>query len=55
VEAGFVKVVGVDKHGILAAIERTLKDAGDLPGISPYGDGAAARRIVDIVGDEARD
>jgi UDP-N-acetylglucosamine 2-epimerase (non-hydrolysing) len=54
VEAGFVKVVGVEKHGILAAIDRTLKDARDLPKVSPYGDGAAARRIVEIVGDEAR-
>ncbi len=55
VEAGFVEVVGVEKHGILAAIERALKEVRDLPEISPYGDGAAARRIVEIVGDKALD
>lgn len=49
VEAGFAKVVGVDKNSILAAVENVLKEPRRLPEVSPYGDGSAAKRIVEIL------
>jgi len=49
VEAGFAKLVGVEKQGILKAIEQTLAKENKLPKTSPYGDGAAAKRIVQIL------
>jgi len=52
VENGFAKVVGVDKHGILDAIERTLEGKFDFPQFSPYGDGNAGSKIVGIVLEE---
>jgi UDP-N-acetylglucosamine 2-epimerase (non-hydrolysing) len=53
VEAGFAKVVGVEKKSILVAMEQTLKEKGKLPQSSPYGDGTAAKRIVEILAEEA--
>jgi len=53
VEAGFAKVIGVEKSSILAAMEQTLEQKGKLPKTSPYGDGTAAKRIVEIVAKEA--
>lgn len=52
VEAGFVKVVGVEKEGILVGVEEVLKGKGRLPVVSPYGDGTAAREIVKVVVEE---
>ncbi len=52
VEAGFVKVVGVEKEGILVAVEQVLKEKGRLPDVSPYGDGTAAQEIVRVVMEE---
>ena len=49
VEAGFARVVGVEKHSIVAMMERTLKERRELPKTSPYGDGAAAKKIVEIL------
>lgn len=49
VEAGFAKVVGVEKEGVLVAIENALKMRGKLPETSPYGDGKAAKKIVEIL------
>jgi len=49
VEAGFAKVVGVEKHTILANIEKTLNEKSRLPKTSPYGNGAAAKAIVNIL------
>ncbi len=49
VEAGFAKVVGVEKKGILAAMEDVLDKKEELPKVSPYGDGAAGKRIVNIL------
>ena len=49
VEAGFAKVVGTEKQDILEAIEETLKKQNDLPSNSPYGDGKAAEKIVEII------
>lgn len=53
VEAGFVKVVGVEKHRILVAMEQTLSRKRRLPKISPYGNGATAKKIVEIIMEEA--
>jgi UDP-N-acetylglucosamine 2-epimerase (non-hydrolysing) len=49
VKAGFVKVVGVEKHKILRAMKETLNHPKKLPLESPYGDGKAAQRIVEII------
>lgn len=53
VDAGFVRVVGVRKHDILAAVENALKRKRRLPKFSPYGNGAAATKIVEIIMEEA--
>jgi len=52
VEAGFAEVVGVNKREILSAMERTLKKPLKLPRRSPYGDGEAAEKIVNIIKEE---
>ena len=49
VEAGFAKVVGVDKRNILTAMEQALEQRTDLPKRSPYGDGSSAKEIVGIL------
>ncbi|NIR87386.1 UDP-N-acetylglucosamine 2-epimerase (non-hydrolyzing) [Candidatus Bathyarchaeota archaeon] len=53
VEAGFARVVGVEKKGIIAAMEKALHERGELPRSSPYGDGTAAKKIVKILMEEA--
>jgi len=49
VEAGFAKVVGIEKDNILVAITETLKKKVALPDKSPFGDGDAGERIAQIV------
>jgi len=49
VEAGFAKVVGVKKKKILEEIECTLNKREELPLFSPFGDGAAGKKIVEIL------
>ena len=49
VEAGFAKVVGTKKEAILAAIKMEVENPKDLPCTSPFGDGKAAERIVEII------
>jgi len=49
VKAGFAKVVGVEKHNILKTMEETASQKNRLPKESPYGDGTAAKKIVDIL------
>jgi UDP-N-acetylglucosamine 2-epimerase (non-hydrolysing) len=49
VEAGFAEVVGVRSRGLLSAIERTLARKRKMPTHSPYGDGKAAEKIVDVL------
>jgi UDP-N-acetylglucosamine 2-epimerase (non-hydrolysing) len=49
VENGFAKVVGTKKHEILAAIETALARRKELPHKSPFGDGNAAEKIVEII------
>jgi len=53
VEAGFARVVGVENNGILRAMEETLKRTSEMPRASPYGDGSAAKRIIEILMKEA--
>ena len=50
VETGFAKVVGTKKHEILAAIGTALMRRKELPDKSPFGDGDAAEKIVEIIG-----
>lgn len=50
VEAGLVSLVGTRRENIVAAAVRALaKPAHPSPPANPYGDGQAARRIVDIL------
>jgi len=49
VETGFAQVVGVKKRDILTLMEKTLHEKRALPKISPYGDGTAAKQIVEIL------
>jgi UDP-N-acetylglucosamine 2-epimerase (non-hydrolysing) len=48
VEAGFAKVVGTKKTEILVAIKTVLTTQKALPGKSPFGDGDAGEKIVEI-------
>jgi UDP-N-acetylglucosamine 2-epimerase (non-hydrolysing) len=52
VEAGFAKVVGLDKKMILASINETLEKEVSLPKVSPFGGGCAGKCIVDIIRNE---
>ena len=45
---GFAKVVGVNPVVVLAELEKLLSDKLQLPDHSPFGDGKASARIVDI-------
>jgi len=49
VEAGFVKIVGVNVNNILKALNDSLDKTMDLPLISPFGDGKASEKIVRII------
>jgi UDP-N-acetylglucosamine 2-epimerase (non-hydrolysing) len=49
VEAGFAKVVGTDAKNILAAMKETLEKDIKLPALSPFGDGTAAQKTVEII------
>jgi len=49
VEAGFAKVVGTDWKNVLAAMKEAVKNEVDLPYASPFGDGTAAQKTVDII------
>ncbi len=48
-EAGFAKVVGTDSKKILAAMQEALNEESDLPFVSPFSDGTAAQRTVEII------
>lgn len=49
VEAGFAKIVGTDKNNVLAAMHEALEKEQKLPCVSPFGDGTAAVKTVDII------
>ena len=48
VRAGFARVVGTSPPVVLAELERILEEPPRLPEESPFGDGRAAERIVDV-------
>lgn len=52
VEAGFAKVVGVEKEGILKALDEALRREVPLPEKSPFGDGASGERIANLIIEE---
>jgi UDP-N-acetylglucosamine 2-epimerase (non-hydrolysing) len=49
VEAGFAKVVGTDSKQILAEINEAIGEKEVLPYMSPFGDGKAAQRTVEVI------
>jgi UDP-N-acetylglucosamine 2-epimerase (non-hydrolysing) len=49
VNAGFAKVVGIQKQKILQAMKTALDHSKELPEESPYGDGNAAENIAKII------
>jgi len=49
VETGFAKVVGTDRNNILAAMKEAVEKDEKLPSVSPFGDGTAAVKTVDII------
>lgn len=49
VEAGFSKIIGVQKQDILSAMEQELGRKSLLPNLSPYGNGTASKKIVEIL------
>ncbi|MCW3996729.1 MAG: UDP-N-acetylglucosamine 2-epimerase (non-hydrolyzing) [Candidatus Bathyarchaeota archaeon] len=49
VEAGFALVVGTDSKAILDAMEEAAANQTTLPSVSPFGDGTAAQKTVDII------
>ncbi|MGB9713820.1 MAG: non-hydrolyzing UDP-N-acetylglucosamine 2-epimerase [Candidatus Bathyarchaeales archaeon] len=49
VKAGFAEVVGTEKEKILGAMKKTLENRRELPVNSPYGNGDAAEKIVEII------
>jgi UDP-N-acetylglucosamine 2-epimerase (non-hydrolysing) len=53
VKAGFAEVVGTERERILDAMEKTLESRKELPINSPYGNGDAAEKIVEIIKREA--
>ncbi len=49
VEAGFARVVGTEAKNIIAAMKEALEKDIKLPSLSPFGDGTAAQKIVEII------
>lgn len=47
--SGLVELVGTDAPRIAEAAKRRLNEAAGMASVSPYGDGQAARRIVDAL------
>jgi UDP-N-acetylglucosamine 2-epimerase (non-hydrolysing) len=49
VETGFAKVVGTNKKNILISLNEAVEKETNLPHSSPFGDGKAAQKTVDIL------
>ncbi|MEM4176474.1 MAG: UDP-N-acetylglucosamine 2-epimerase (non-hydrolyzing) [Nitrososphaeria archaeon] len=49
VQAGFAKVVGISPKAVLSELENLLNNRVNLPTSSPFGDGKASERIIDII------
>jgi UDP-N-acetylglucosamine 2-epimerase (non-hydrolysing) len=52
VEAGFATVVGTDSKRILSAMDEALTTETQLPESSPFGDGSAGQKTVEIIKEE---
>ncbi len=49
VDAGFAKLVGTDRNSILAAMHEAFEEKEKLPPVSPFGDGTAAMKTVEVI------
>ncbi|MEM4488761.1 MAG: UDP-N-acetylglucosamine 2-epimerase, partial [Desulfurococcaceae archaeon] len=49
VSAGFARVVGLNPNVVLAELERLVSATPQLPDRSPFGDGRAAERIMNVI------
>jgi len=49
VESGFAKIVGTDKNTILTELKGAMDKEEVLPSVSPFGDGTAAQKTVEII------
>ncbi|ABU81805.1 UDP-N-acetylglucosamine 2-epimerase [Ignicoccus hospitalis KIN4/I] len=49
IKSGFAYVVGTNPVVVLATLERALNEGAPLPEASPFGDGKAGKRIVDVL------
>ncbi len=49
VDAGFATVVGTDQAKILTALNETVGEDFELPYVSPFGDGRAAQKTVEVI------
>jgi UDP-N-acetylglucosamine 2-epimerase (non-hydrolysing) len=49
VEAGFAKVVGTNSKNILAAMSEAVERDEKVPSVSPFGDGTAAAKTVEVI------
>jgi UDP-N-acetylglucosamine 2-epimerase (non-hydrolysing) len=49
VEAGFAKVVGTNSKNILAAMSEAVERNEKVPSVSPFGDGTAAAKTVEVI------
>ncbi len=49
VQAGFARIVGLNPNVILAESERLIASYPSLPDKSPFGDGKAAKKIIDLI------
>jgi UDP-N-acetylglucosamine 2-epimerase (non-hydrolysing) len=52
VETGFASLVGIDKNNVLDALNQAIEIREKLPSTSPFGDGTAAIKTVDIIKQE---
>lgn len=49
VQAGFARVVGLNPNVVLAELEKVISSSSEPPTTSPFGDGRASEKIVEIV------
>ena len=49
VAEGFAKIVGTNPNIVIYELKKTLENPPNLPYASPFGDGKAAQRIIEIV------
>ncbi|MEM4582940.1 MAG: hypothetical protein QXD50_03675 [Desulfurococcaceae archaeon] len=49
VREGLSRVVGLNPSVVLAELEKVLSHPPELPSESPFGDGRATKRIVEVI------